>query len=836
MPLLNAALLCSIGITLILGLLVFLTNSRRLINKQFLVLSIHMAIWTFSVLQVILSQDAQRAAFWIRSASFVTAFFPGSFSLLFAAIKFHDHSWISIYRKLFAFLVFNLGAAVLCLSPFFMHHVVIPEDAMSGFATVPEAVYGPGYVIYVVYFIATCIAAGIFAFRDFRTSSGLQRYEFQFILLGFAASFIVGVVSTLVLPLIVGNSQTSQFGPISVIAVNIAIAYGIATRRILEVGAVLRKIVAYTLFIIFLVLMYVGLQTGIEYLLSAISVKDHIYSEIMAMIIVAFSLIPAQGRLQDLTNKLIATHAMDVPATMKKAGKIFQSITTIDALLSHFSTLLMDAVGTEHVVIMSTDNGTFTQQYPPSYDETRIQISKTSPIIEMIHSSKEPVCRDSLTRIRKTPLIAAAESQLKEVAINVAVGIFSAAGLSGLVLFGSRRGGRIYDRTEQDALQILANQLAVALDNANLYTQMQDSKIRNDILLDQLVGGVIAVNTDRKITLINREAQRITGLGADQVMGLDIDVLPKPISKAFEKTLADQYELRNSDASLPAGEGDHISIRMGTVYLIGHDKKPMGALLVFTDLTEIKTLEEQIRRTDQLASVGTLAAGMAHEIKNPLVTIKTFTQLLPRRFGDADFRETFSSLVEHEVTRIDRIVNQLLSFSKPAKPSLNPMHLHETIEHTLKLIHEQLRQKDIALHKKCLAGTDLISGDADLLTQALINLHLNAIDAMGRGGTLTVNTSNGSYNFAKAHHSAKVLPLPCIKVQIIDTGSGIPPDKVSRIFDPFFTSKSEGTGMGLSVSHGIFQEHHGAVEVESAEGEGTIFRIYLPLLTEESDI
>ena len=168
----------------------------------------------------------------------------------------------------------------------------------------------------------------------------------------------------------------------------------------------------------------------------------------------------------------------------------------------------------------------------------------------------------------------------------------------------------------------------------------------------------------------------------------------------------------------------------------------VGVILVFSDQTKLKKLEMQVRRTDRLASLGTLSAGMAHEIKNPLVTIKTFTQLLPERYQDEDFRDTFSSLLSHEVDRIDRIVNQLLNFARPAKPTLCPISLHGILDHCMRLIHEQLRQKHIFLEETLDADFDMINGDQDQLEQIIINFFLNAIDAMEGGGKLLVNTKN----------------------------------------------------------------------------------------------
>ncbi|HSR87788.1 MAG TPA: ATP-binding protein, partial [Pontiella sp.] len=221
------------------------------------------------------------------------------------------------------------------------------------------------------------------------------------------------------------------------------------------------------------------------------------------------------------------------------------------------------------------------------------------------------------------------------------------------------------------------------------------------------------------------------------------------------------------------------------------------------------------------------------EIKNPLVTIKTFTQLLPERYADDDFRQDFSSLVAHEVSRIDGIVNELLSFSKPTKPHLIPMNLHDVIGQILKLTHEQMVQNDIKVIDGRNALNPRILGDSKLLSQALINLTLNAVEAIGKDGTITIGTTNARYRFANSDGPDQSAIKECIRIQISDSGQGIEPDHLKKIFDPFFTRKSEGTGMGLSVAHGIIQEHHAVIDVESETGKGTTFYIYVPILEEE---
>jgi signal transduction histidine kinase len=263
----------------------------------------------------------------------------------------------------------------------------------------------------------------------------------------------------------------------------------------------------------------------------------------------------------------------------------------------------------------------------------------------------------------------------------------------------------------------------------------------------------------------------------------------------------------------------------------------LGALVVLTDITALKRLELQIRRSDRLASLGTLSAGMAHEIKNPLVSIKTFAQLLPERYQDSDFRETFSNLIGHEIDRIDSLVNQLLRFARPAKPLLRPMHVHDVLEKSLMLVGHRLYQKEIKLSRSWNADVDTIRADADQMEQVFLNFFLNAMDAMKQGGELTVTTEiRSAAEWATAANGSNGHRDEVLRVSVRDNGEGIKSEDIAHVFDPFFTTKDYGTGLGLSVVHGIIQEHGGQIEVESELAKGTAFHILLPLVRFEEEV
>jgi signal transduction histidine kinase len=235
--------------------------------------------------------------------------------------------------------------------------------------------------------------------------------------------------------------------------------------------------------------------------------------------------------------------------------------------------------------------------------------------------------------------------------------------------------------------------------------------------------------------------------------------------------------------------------------------------------------EEKLRRLHRLASVGTLSASLAHEIRNALVAGKTFIDLLLEKHQDAEL----AGIVRREMGRIDSLVSQMLKFAGPAKPALSAVRLHDVLDHSLRLVQPQMGIKGIALRRLLQATPDLVEADDYQLEQAFVNLFLNALDAMGPDGTLTVATevlstgdaSDGRHN-STAHKQ--------LRVTIKDTGIGFSPENAARLFEPFFTTKQNGTGLGLPITRQIIQEHGGEIALESQPNEGATFRILLPAL------
>jgi len=250
----------------------------------------------------------------------------------------------------------------------------------------------------------------------------------------------------------------------------------------------------------------------------------------------------------------------------------------------------------------------------------------------------------------------------------------------------------------------------------------------------------------------------------------------------------------------------------------GADDK-LNLHLVFDEESSISHLEEYIERLNRLASLGTLAASMAHEIKNALVAGKTFIDLLLENNKDAELAE----VVRRELGRIDTMVSRMLRFARPGEFKSRKVHLHEILEHSLRLVEPLMDAKPVNVTKSLIAVEDLVDGDEHELQQAFVNLLLNAVEAVGPNGKITVTT-----DLARSAAEPPARSPGQLQVTIHDTGVGIAPENMNRLFEPFFTTKPNGTGLGLAITRRILHQHRGEISAKSRPGEGTTFTILLP--------
>lgn len=841
-PLLPFVLILTVTANTIIGTFVLVANSSRIQNRLFAAFAFLLSVWTAGVLVVVTTTHANVVEVAIRLLTSISTLLPVVFHAFCYSIVNDTSSARSIFVRIRYHLLLSLFFGALCFTPAYVSGVEMRAPATGGLP-LPVAITGPGYVLVNGYIMLGLLVVAIIYLLGIKQCDALRRTELGFTLLGISLGVAVALLPTLVLPFFFPGLAAQRFGPLGLIPMNLTIAYGIATRRLLNVSMLLQRLSAYALLTVYLCILYFVVVT-----LTRIALRPQFgdmmtFPHLLATLVVVFSMAPVQGILQRISRKLfINVPVTDVRKAARMGSEVFASISTTDEIIGRFHDVLSESgIDAENIHIYLRHARGFEAHAIGLQSSGSIPfMDASSTMLRLLRRTKSPLAADVLKRVRQTEETQEAAADLSRLKARVAAGVFSKNELRGVVTMGQRRSGLIYTGVEQDALQILCNQLGVALENARLYTEVRNNQIYNDTLVNNLISGLVAVDAEGNISVFNIEAQRITGLERSDVWGGTVHTLPAVLADALDRALASGESTRNVEAALlnPHSEDEdeeaETPIRLSASAFKDARDATMGAFLVFTDLTTLRKLEQQVRRSDRLASIGTLSAGMAHEIKNPLVTIKTFTELLPERYQDADFRDTFSSLVSQEVERIDRIVNEVLHFARPAKPDLKPTSLRELLATSLRLLQEQMKQKGLRLETNYAAEADMIRADTGLLSQALLNFFLNAFESMDEQGTLTVTTSLEKPGWHPPPDGDRSEEEAYVHLTIQDSGSGIPADMLDRIFDPFFTTKSHGTGLGLSVSHGIIQDHLGLIECTSNPGQGTAFHIYFPLVRQEA--
>ena len=332
-----------------------------------------------------------------------------------------------------------------------------------------------------------------------------------------------------------------------------------------------------------------------------------------------------------------------------------------------------------------------------------------------------------------------------------------------------------------------------------------------NLLHDCYACGLITVDHMGNITLLNPEAERVLQLPALPKPAVAASILPLPINALIHEVFQTGRPAANRKITLDPLKKTPTTLSVTAMPVAG--ELGISVVAMLNDCSVTVRLEHNLRRLDRLARVGTLSAGLAHEIKNALVAVKTFVDLLLEKNPDAELSET----VRREIARMDGLVTHMLKFAAPPHPVLAGLHLHTVLENSLFMIHPRISAKLISVRREFRAGDDRLPGDESQLEQAFLNLLLNAVDAIGEEGAVHLTTDLVDTAAGRQ-----------VEIRIADTGAGIPAESAPQIFEPFFTTKPRGNGLGLAVTRRIIEEHQGGIRFESQPGHGTTFIVHLP--------
>lgn len=498
---------------------------------------------------------------------------------------------------------------------------------------------------------------------------------------------------------------------------------------------------------------------------------------------------------------------------LKDFSKILSAGYDLSKLLDHFLCVLQELLKVGRVAILLQEDTCFrVKAYYgiPSDVAQHISFPLNEGLINYLVKEGTAIRMDFVRSVE--PGIV---NQLHALGVNTAVPVWERGRLKGVLVFNNKIIGVPITDEELELVFALGNQLAVAIENASLVELISRQRNYLENILGNVSSAVISVDINWIVTTYNQKAEEILGISSAEVLGKSINSLPHDIALLIRESIDTGTPIFRREVRL-TGLDKFIGVSVTAIR--DGQGNISGSVMIFTDLTPIKVLEEQSKRADRLDFVNTVAMRSSHELKNCLVAIKTFAQLLPERYQDKQFREDFYLVVNKEVDRLNQVVENLLFFAQPLKLDCASCDIESLIQETIDSIKEEEILDGVSVKKEFSHTTPLIDIDRDAIKRALRHLLYNSIQAMPKGGSIRVVASNYSNN-----------NQPFLEMKIIDEGVGIPQEIIDKIWEPFFTTKTRGIGLGLTIVGKIVEAHGGNITAESRPDlKGTEITVRLP--------
>ena len=349
-------------------------------------------------------------------------------------------------------------------------------------------------------------------------------------------------------------------------------------------------------------------------------------------------------------------------------------------------------------------------------------------------------------------------------------------------------------------------------------------------IIQNISSGILTTDMEGRITFMNRAALESLGYNYQSIQEKEIGILfvnPKEGNEIIEDALKRGVEYESRETHLLTKNKQVITVGFSITPLrIPGSEENYGLIFIFRDIDYITTLRQQIERMDRLATLGELSAGIAHEIRNPLAGIKTSAQVLEESFSPGDFRSQLVSRIVKEIDRSNELLKRFFHFAKPSKPKQDFYNIEMIVDGVYLLMANRLKKHNIKFKTKFADNTPQVYVDESQIEQVVLNLFLNAMEAMKNGGELTIEIGvEERVNLSQYQKNEEA-----VFVRVCDTGAGIPEDKLEKVFNPFYTTKSDGVGLGLSISSRLLEENGGKIELYSKVGEGSKFIVFLPVV------
>jgi len=798
-----------------LAVFVYLKAYQEPKSEAFILINVTLGFWALTLF-IFHRYFDQPLIFWLRLSQLIAIFIPVTFiQFVFALLG----SLQRYKRQLLFFYTVALILGSFNFSKLFMVSIKY-NPVLRYYHLVP----GPVYRIFTLTFAGMIIYGYFLMYKALKQSSGFRRNEIRYYLVGSALGFIGG--ATTFFPLY--NISILPLGIFLILLQEIIIAYAILKRRLMDIRTIVSKGLIYsTITVLILALfLFIAYKLTTYYQPVAPNLKLFLYILGFCFFLVLI-LIPLRGKLEQLIENLIFKRARASYDELTKGSQKLLTILDNKTLSKFFLQTVVQATDSSWGVLWLLDekNGNYhlTGKVGNRKDELWLNedffLNQDLALVNLIKKERRLLLREEIFPLFKNiENENNIEDRLRRGDFSLVIPLFLKDSLKGCLFLGEKRSGDLFSPYELQALTLFSDQAAIGLANAELFQRIQRMKEYNEGIVNNVDSGLIVVNGEGQITTFNRKIEEMIALSSHEVLGKAPEVLCSPLDEIILRCWQTEKPISIPELTLKIGQNHTLVVSLNTS-LIDEKEGRGGIVIILTDLTEVRRLEEKIRQTDKMASIGSMVSQLAHEIKNPLSSIRTFTELLPEKFEDEEFRKKFFSLVSEQIKRIDSLITRILNLGRVDAAQYKMVSIEEVIKDVLFSFNLQLREQNTKIKLTHHGVLPLIRADQQSLKEVFSNILINSIQAMPQGGSINISTRR-----KKDRNTGKAL----VEVSITDEGRGIPENYLHRIFDPFFTTKQEGSGLGLYICYQIIKTHQGEIRVRSTDS-GANFTILLPV-------
>ena len=795
-----------------MSVIVFALNPSNVVNRLFALSVFFVSLWIFSNGMTHTFAQTPWALVWART-TFATA---SAIAATFVAFALSFPSRRRLARDP---LVMSLSAVGIALFVLAFSDAIV--ETLQVDAAGLRLRYGSLYPIFAVYLVTAFGISFVSLGRKYRVVRGAERHRMRYLFAGTFLAVAGGVTTNLLIPFVFRTSRFNLLGPLFTVFAITFISHAIVRHRLMDIRVVLRQSTTYVLAFGFASAVLIALP-ALAYWRFSPTDAELIGALVVVALVVAAVFPPLLRGGQRLVDHYAYRPSYDERKTLAEITRTLSSFLDREVLLRYIHRVVNQAVRCETAAFYLPSDGGYAchdsgEGARPPTDVA--YVGSDNPVVAHLERERTVLVREEVA-LQATEGTSGISRALTVNGWDLVLPLTTERRLIGFLALGPKLSGDPYFSSDIELLTAVAAQTAVALTNATLYQEVSDVKEHLESVLKHMVGGVVAVSAAGTITTANTVAAQLLGLHASDLIGKPLSNLPPALAMPLENAIRDGELTAQSEAVLTTSQAA-VPIILSTSLLRDPQSAIRGAILLFNDHSKLKELEQEKRRSERLADFRNMAHGIAHEIKNPLVAIKTFAELVPERYDDLEFRDKFLRIAVDEIDRIDELVARLRGFGEPESRPHQPISVLEPLDDTLGLLQAQMAQHNIETVRRYDRNLPSVRGDFAQLKQLFLNLMLNAIEAMDKGGTLTV--------------SAMLRPQrdgAFVVVGIRDTGIGISEEVSERLFEPFVTTKTRGSGLGLSISRGIADAHRAGIRIEpQSSPPGTLVTIEFPALS-----